>query len=79
MEITFQTPKRLVIRPEESFSASTITISQMIDFPNQRKVMIVISEINHSITLWEGEEYDNIGQWTDQDVINKINELFQTI
>jgi hypothetical protein len=27
------------------------------------------------LTLWEGDEYDAAGQWTDNDVINRIEYL----
>ena len=27
------------------------------------------------VALWQGEEYDAIGQWTDTDVINKLKSL----
>lgn len=28
------------------------------------------------LTLWEGDTYDTIGQWTDTDVDNRITEIF---
>jgi len=31
------------------------------------------------LTLWEGEDYVNIGQWTDTDVQNRIVELLSIL
>ena len=32
-----------------------------------------------SYILWRGEEYDKIGQWTDDDAINKLKEILDRI
>ena len=29
-----------------------------------------------TIVLWEKEDYDKVGQWTDEDVHNRIIQLF---
>jgi len=32
-----------------------------------------------SYILWRGEEYDQIGQWTDDDAINRLKEILDKI
>jgi hypothetical protein len=34
---------------------------------------------NNSFILWEGNAYDNIGQWTDVDAKNRIEEILKEI
>jgi hypothetical protein len=46
----------------------------MVDKPSLKEVKVITRELG-SITLWEGDEYDAIAQWTDTDVINRIKEL----
>lgn len=33
------------------------------------------SGLKRDLILWEGQDYINIGNWTDNDVINRIKEL----
>lgn len=66
--------------PEYAISTSSLTIEKIEDFPTERKV---IAYTDHQdarvIVLWEGDAYDTIGQWTDDDVINKIKEIYENL
>lgn len=75
MEITFDPPKDLVVVKQQVKNIDKITIASMYDFPERKIVQANTREIG-VIVLWEGAEYDAIGQWTDTDVINRINELY---
>jgi hypothetical protein len=75
MEITFNTPKEITIRERQSSVVDKIEILQLVDMPTNKIVVAITREVGR-ITLWEGDAYDTIGQWTDQDVINRINELY---
>lgn len=75
MEITFDTPKEMVVTPEVKNSFTSITITSITDRPS-RKLVTANALEGFSIILWKGAEYDAIGQWTDADVINRINELY---
>lgn len=75
MEITFNAPKEITIRERQSSVVDKIEILQLIDIPINKTVLAATREVGR-ITLWEGDAYDAIGQWTDQDVINRINELY---
>lgn len=77
MKIELNKEIEQVIRPAETVKTTTITITNMIDSPLTKTVTIYTQEIG-TFVLWEGDAYDAAGQWTDQDVINKINELFNS-
>lgn len=76
MEIIFDSPKTIVITPEVVGTFDSIDITSIIDISDS-KLIIATTKDGNSITLWQGEEYDAIGQWTDTDVVNRINELYQ--
>ena len=76
MEITLQTPQTIVIKPEETKTLEKLTVMRMVDLPNEKKVRVFIKELREPITIWEGDEYDAIGQWTDSDVQTKLTELY---
>jgi hypothetical protein len=54
---------------------SEIKISYITDNPNIKVVSAFILG-KGLVILWEGTAYDEIGQWTDVDVTNKLHELF---
>ena len=75
MKITLNAPKQIVVVEEQVKTVNEITINRMVDLPQQKKVFVFTNELNQ-IVLWEGAEYDAIGQWTDQDVITRLNQLY---
>ncbi len=74
MKITFETQKEVVVVKEVKLILNEINIQEVKDIPSQKRVEAYTRELG-IITLWEGETYDAIGQWTDDDVINKIKSL----
>ena len=76
MKITFNSPKEVVLVKEIKKTLSEITVIEMVDNPENKTVTAFIQELG-PVTIWEGAAYDAIGQWTDEDVINKINELYK--
>ena len=76
MEITFQTPQTIVIKQEETKTLEKLTVMRMVDLPNEKKVKVFLKELREPVILWEGDEYDAIGQWTDSDVQTKLTELY---
>lgn len=75
MEITINPPKDVVVTPERKRSVSKITIIEITDNPVKKSVVAKTNEMGH-IMLWKDADYDNIGQWTDTDVQNRIIEIF---
>lgn len=75
MQVLFNAPKDIVTIPEQKVTTQVLNVDLIVDFPESKKVQAQTKEIG-VITLWEGAAYDAIGQWTDTDVINRINELY---
>jgi len=75
MKITLPQTKQVVTRPAEVKEISELTIVQIIDHPSVKKVVCATREAGNHI-LWEGEAYDAIGQWTDEDVQSRLQEIF---
>lgn len=76
MEIQFNEEKTVVVRPAETKKLTKLTIDRVTDVPSEKKVYARVKEIVNIITLWSDDEYDNIGQWTDVDVVNRIHQMF---
>jgi hypothetical protein len=74
MKIEFTTEKRIVTKPEEFKLIKQVTIFTINDNYLMRKITALTKEVG-SIILWSDADYDAIGQWTDTDVVNRINEL----
>jgi hypothetical protein len=76
MKVELTKPKTIVLVEEKIQTLETITIKRMADFPIEKKVVVFIEELQGAILLWEGEEYDKIGEWTNSDVIDRLKELY---
>jgi hypothetical protein len=77
MEIQFSTPKDVVVVKERKTTIEKITVLELIDLPSKKQVTAKTIELG-ILVLWKDAEYDAIGQWTDTDVINKLNELYNS-
>ncbi len=76
MEVVLNSPKKIVTQPEKSFNVEKLTITRVVDLPKQKIVRCFCEELDEAITLWEGSDYESIGQWTDVDVANRLTELY---
>jgi hypothetical protein len=79
-EIILQNPSSIVIVTREEISLTTDKISVDALTDDGISVTARVSFFSETgltklLTLWSGEDYINIGQWTDNDVINRIKEL----
>jgi hypothetical protein len=74
MNIKLTTEKRIVIKPEEAKLIKEVTVNSINDNYTMKRITAITKEAG-SILLWSGSEYDAIGQWTDTDVVNRINEI----
>lgn len=74
MKIILDTEKEVVVVKELKKTITEITVNQVNDLPEQKRVEAYTNELG-LVLLWQGEEYDAIGQWTDTDVINKLKSL----
>jgi hypothetical protein len=74
--IEFDSEKVIFKVPEKSVTGTKIEITEMIDKPKEKRVIAYTVGLPGYIILWEGEAYDLIGDWTNQNVIDRINELY---
>jgi hypothetical protein len=78
MNITLNSPKKIVLQEEKSKTVSTLTVNRVVDLPKQKMVRCFIEELEDAIVLWEGAAYDAAGQWTDADVEARLTELYNS-
>jgi hypothetical protein len=76
MNITLNSPKKIVLQEEKSKTVTSLTVNRVVDLPKQKMVRVFIEELDDAIVIWEGAAYDAAGQWTDADVAARLNELY---
>ncbi len=74
-EVDFDNPKLLRIIPELQVTMTKLLVRKFIDNPIDKTVIAVTDKGN--VLLWEGDTYDEIGDWTKDDVVSKINEIYE--
>lgn len=72
--ITFDEPRIVKEIPAVKQTVSKIVIREMVDNPVMRRVT-VRTNIG-DIILWDKEAYDRIGDWTNRNIQERINELY---
>ena len=77
MEIQLSNPKDVVIVKEQKKTIEKVTVLEIVDLPSRKQVIAKTQELG-SVILWKDSEYNAIGQWTDTDVVNKLNELYNS-
>jgi len=68
MEVNFNNPKNPAI--------IKVTVKRVIDNIEKKKVVAHVKEFTGKITLWEGDAYTAIGQWTDTDVQGRLLAIY---
>jgi len=76
MKITFETPKEIVVVQELKRTIEELTIEEIVDNNSRKEVKAYTKELG-ILVLWAGAAYDAIGQWTDADVIARVEELYK--
>jgi hypothetical protein len=61
--------------PAKQIKINKLEIFSVIDEPSNKKVTALLKHFG-KITLWEGDAYDEIGQWTDDDVKERLIEIY---
>ena len=75
MKIELTKPVEKTVRPAEVKTFTEVVIDRLVDIPSEKTVKAFINDFG-PITLWEGADYDKIGQWSDSDVTARITVLF---
>ena len=68
----------VVKREEETLDTDKISIDKVVDngyMVSARISFFSSTGLSRELVLWEGQDYINIGQWTDSDVDVRIKEL----
>lgn len=74
-------PKEFTLVPAVTMVADEVRTECITDYGNRVEATLLYIETSTGknqeviITLWDGEDYINIGQWTDTDAQNRIIEL----
>lgn len=63
--------------PAMQFKSDKLNVLKVEDDSNSKTVTAYISGPLGKVILWEGKAYDEIGQWTDTDVTNRLKEIFK--
>ena len=74
MKVVLDAQKEVVLVKELKTTITEIKVLELKDLPELKRVEAITHELG-LVVLWEGAEYDAIGQWTDTDVINKLKSL----
>lgn len=75
MKVVFETEKEITVVSPRTKKFTELVVNSLTDSPSEKKVNANIRGVGN-VTLWSGAEYDAIGQWTDTDVINKLNQIY---
>lgn len=78
VQITLPQEKTIVLQPQRAVTPTTVNVYSVTDNLTNAITASIdfgISNSNKQITLWTGNEYVAIGQWTDDDVDKKVLEL----
>ena len=69
---------------QEAIESNEVSVDNYVDNPNLKTVTATIligrngvgDSVYKTYILWEGEEYDKIGQWTENDAEIRIQDIF---
>ena len=79
MTIDLATEKTFTISEPVQVATTEVIVEQINDNYLEKKVVCVVKIGDKFVTLnlWENEEYDAIGQWTDTDVEARLTVLLE--
>ena len=73
-DIEFETPVTEMTIGGIPQRTKKISIAKIIDNPATKTVAVMTAK-NRLFVLWAGEAYDSIGNWTNEQVANRVKEL----
>ena len=65
----------ITIQPVRQVTATSVTIGRLVDNPGEKRVVAFVRELGNPLVLWEGSNYDSVGDWTQAQAMAKIKEL----
>lgn len=80
MNITLDSPISINVQTApEVYTSDSIQIRNIDDNYNSVRANITFGKRIMSLILWDGQDYINIGQYTDTDIKNRIIELLNAM
>ncbi len=75
LKVEFERNKILKAFPKKIYSANELEVEYVKDSYADKKVTAYTKSVLGAVVLWEKEAYDAIGQWTDEDVKQRLLEI----
>ena len=79
--ISLPAEKKVVLVAEQSIISKNVMINSITDDGTKVFANVTMlgteTHLDNTMTLWEGTDYENIGQWTDADVDQRIIDLLK--
>jgi hypothetical protein len=67
--------KPIQIKIQQTVDITSVSVSRYVDLPKEKIVRAFVDEINSPIVLWEKNEYDLIGDWTEEQAEQRLIEI----
>jgi hypothetical protein len=64
--------------PKIELSFEEFEIKSLTDIPALKVILANLVETTFPLVLWRGEQYDQIGQWTDEQAVARASELLNS-
>ena len=77
--IVIELPNKVKVKTlgNKEVEIEKIEIHKFEDSPFKKSVVAICNNHPTRIILWEGEAYDAIGDWTTQNVIDRVLEIYK--
>ena len=75
--VTLPNEVSATIVPAITAKVKDIIITRFVDEPAQKRVTAFTGNGLGAIILWEGTAYDAIGDWTNANVVARLNEIYK--
>jgi len=76
IEIVFDEEKFIKTIPAIHVNTDSMNIIQIVDLPIEKQIIAHTFNQFGPIVLWEGDNYDKMLDWTNEDIIDRVKELF---
>ena len=76
IEVVLPNPKKVKTLGNNEIEITKIEIFEIVDSNIKKQVTAHCRNHPTKIVLWKDAEYDNIGQWTNDNVISRVLELY---
>jgi len=75
-KISFENSINVTVVHEQKVAVQEILDYEFRDAPAQKLVQVKITNPHLGmLTLWQGDDYDQIGDWTEEQAIDRIKEI----